>query len=71
MTRRYADVEPKLVADLVPGDEVVIRKSAVAVTRWITETGGQVDVTWSDGTADSYDLTVKPALEVVVRKDAE
>lgn len=72
MTRRYADVEPKPVAELEPGDEIVVRRRVAAVTRFSgalgTSAAGSVLVNWDDGTVQTYDLSTSPSLEVVVKK---
>lgn len=68
MTRRYADVESKLVADLEPGDEVVNRRRVELVHKVLGLETSSVTVTWDDGTTQVYDLAGEPALEVVTKK---
>lgn len=64
MTRRYTEVEQKLVAELVPGDEVLSRRRAVSITR----SAVQAVVTWDDGSSQTFDLAGDPALEVVAKQ---
>jgi len=67
MTRRYTDVEPIPVEALLPGDQVVIRRTVESLV-WTRDT---ITVTWDDGTVTTYDLAQKPALEIVKRPEEQ
>lgn len=64
MVRRYTNVEPKPVMELVPGDQVVTQRTIAQVVR----TSDQVTVTFDDGTTQLFDLAGDPAVEVVATK---
>lgn len=57
----------KLVTDLRPGDQVT---RLLTVTQ-VIHTEGRVEVTFDDGTTQSFDLTRDPAVEVVATSEAQ
>lgn len=71
MTRRYTQVETMPVVDLLPGDEMVLRRRVISVARSLTTAGETVHVTWDDGIVETFDLAADPALEIVARKKAD
>ncbi|HYH52218.1 MAG TPA: hypothetical protein VEG38_21960 [Acidimicrobiia bacterium] len=61
MARHYFESEFVPVAEVQPGVQLVHRKTVTTIVR----SEVQAVVTYDDGTSQTFDLTVDPAVEVV------
>jgi hypothetical protein len=64
--RRYHDVEPKLLAELRPGD----RSATVRTVTDVHLTATSVTITWDDGTTTEASLNAQPGVEIVLSPGA-